>query len=109
MCERSEQPGVTSCGATRETQPDFFHEETQYDGTAQSSVNDVIPRQFTGATRCHLSTKRKATAIYHENRSNRIGIVCRIKIVNRVNDQVGKRQRIISNVTGDGEEHSLTW
>ena len=48
MCERSEQPGVTSCGVTRETQPDFFHEETQHDGTAQSSVNDVIPRHLPG-------------------------------------------------------------
>ena len=29
--------------------------------------------------------------------------------VNRVNDQVRKRQRRISNVTGDGEEHSMIW
>ena len=29
--------------------------------------------------------------------------------VNRVNDQVRKRQRIISNVAGDGEEHSVIW
>ena len=29
--------------------------------------------------------------------------------VNRVNDQVRKRQKIISNVTGDGEEHSMIW
>ena len=30
-------------------------------------------------------------------------------LVNRVNDQVRKRQRIISNVAGDGEEHSMIW
>ena len=29
--------------------------------------------------------------------------------VNRVNDQVRKRQKRISNVTGDGEEHSIFW
>ena len=29
--------------------------------------------------------------------------------VNRVNDQVRKRQKIISNVAGDGEEHSVIW
>ena len=29
--------------------------------------------------------------------------------VNRVNDQVRKRQRKISNVAGDGEEHSIIW
>ena len=29
--------------------------------------------------------------------------------VNRVNDQVRRRQKRISNVTGDGEEHSMIW
>ena len=29
--------------------------------------------------------------------------------VNRVNDQVRKRQKIISNVAGEGEEHSIIW
>ena len=29
--------------------------------------------------------------------------------VNRVNDQVRKRQKRISNVAGEGEEHSLIW
>ena len=29
--------------------------------------------------------------------------------VNRENDQVRKRQKRISNVTGDGEEHSMIW
>ena len=29
--------------------------------------------------------------------------------VNRVNDQVRKRQKRISNVTDDGEEHSIIW
>ena len=29
--------------------------------------------------------------------------------VNRVNDQVRKRQKRISNVTEDGERHSMIW
>ena len=29
--------------------------------------------------------------------------------VNRVNDQVRRRQKRISNVAGDGEEHSMIW
>ena len=29
--------------------------------------------------------------------------------MNRVNDQVRKRQKIISNVAEDGEEHSMIW
>ena len=29
--------------------------------------------------------------------------------VNRVNDQVRKRMKRISNVTGEGEEHSMIW
>ena len=29
--------------------------------------------------------------------------------VNRVNDQVRKRQKRVSNVTEDGEKHSMIW
>ena len=29
--------------------------------------------------------------------------------VNRVNDQVRKKQKRISNAAGDGEEHSMIW
>ena len=45
MCERSGRPDVTSWRATRESQPGFSHKETQHDGTAQSVVNEVIPRE----------------------------------------------------------------
>ena len=48
MCERSGQPVVTSWGTTRESQPSFLHEKTQHDGTAQSMVNEVIPRDRPG-------------------------------------------------------------
>ena len=48
MCERSGRPDVTSWGATRESKPGFSHEETQHDGTAQSVVSEVIPREKSG-------------------------------------------------------------
>ena len=32
-----------------------------------------------------------------------------ISFVNRVNDQVRKRQKRISNLAGEGEEHSIIW
>ena len=48
MCERSGRPDVTSWRTTRESQPGFSHEETQHDGTAQSVVNEGIPRERSG-------------------------------------------------------------
>ena len=48
MYERSGRPDETSWRATRETQPGFSHEETIHDGTAQSVVNEVIPRERPG-------------------------------------------------------------
>ena len=48
-----------------------------------------------GETRCWSSKRSKATTIYHWKRWNRIRIVSGIKIiVNRVNDQVRKRQEV---------------
>ena len=48
MCDRSGQPVVTFWRKTRESQPSFFHEKTQHDGTAQSIVNEVIPSDRSG-------------------------------------------------------------
>ena len=48
MYERPVRPDVPSWGATRESQPGFFHEETHHDGTAQSVVNEVLPRERPG-------------------------------------------------------------
>ena len=31
------------------------------------------------------------------------------EFVNKLNDQVRKRQKIISNFAGEGEEHSIIW
>ena len=48
MCERPGRPDVTSWIATRESQLGFSHEEIHHDGTAQSVVNEVIPREDRG-------------------------------------------------------------
>ena len=48
MHERSGRPAETSWRATRETRPGFSHEETHHDGTAQSVVDEVMPRDRPG-------------------------------------------------------------
>ena len=48
MYERSGRPDDTSWRGTREIRPGFFHEETLHDGTAQSVVNEVMPRDRPG-------------------------------------------------------------
>ena len=48
MDDGTGQPVVTSWGKTRESHSIFFHEKTQHDGTAQSTVNEVIPRDRSG-------------------------------------------------------------
>ena len=101
MCERSGQPVVSSWGETRESQLSFFHEKTEHDGTAQSIVNEVIPRD------------RPEQPVVIPQRGARpqqfiIGIdeteleltVESSSFVNQVNHQVRKRKRI-SNVAGE--------
>ena len=45
MYERPGRPDVTSWGATRQSQLGFSHDETNHDGTAQSVMSEVIPRE----------------------------------------------------------------
>ena len=68
MYKRPRRPDVTSWGATRESQPGFSHEETHHDGTAQSVVNEVIPREGSGKTRCRFSKRSMASTIRHWKR-----------------------------------------
>ena len=48
MCARPGRADVTSWGATRESQSGFSHEETHHDGTAQSIMSEVVPRERSG-------------------------------------------------------------
>ena len=110
MCERFRRPDVTSWGKTRESQPGFSHEETQHDGTAQSIVNEAIPRE--GSGRPDVDSQRGAWpqqfVIGNDEAELELSVESR-SFVNRVNDQVRKRQKPFSNVTEDGEKHSMIW
>ena len=110
MCERSGRPDVTSWEATRESQPGFSHEDTQHDGTAQSVVSEVIPRERSG--RPDVDPPREARpqqfVIGNDEAEFELSVESR-SFVNRVNDQVRKRQKRISNVTEDDEKHSMIW
>ena len=108
--ERPVRPEVTSWGATRESQPGFSHEETHHDGTAQSVVNEVMPRERPG--RPGIDSQGGAWpqqfVIGNDEAKLELSVESR-SFVNRVNDQVRKRQRRISNVTKNGEKHSMIW
>ena len=91
MCERSGRPDVTSWGATRKSQPGFSHEETHHDGTTQSVVNEVIPREESG--RPGVDSQRGAWPqhfiIGDDEAELELSVESR-SFVNRVNDQVRK-------------------
>ena len=110
MYERSGRPDATSWGATRESQPGFSHEETHHDGITQSVANEVIPRERSG--RPDVDPQREARpqqfVIGNDEAELEFSVESR-SFVNRVNDQVRKRQKRISNVTEDGEKHSMIW
>ena len=110
MSDRSGQPVVTSWGKTRESQTSFFHEKTQHDGTAQSVVNEVTPRGRSG--RPDVDSQRGAWpqqfVFGNDEAELELSVESR-SFVNRVNDQVRKRQKRISNVAGEGEKHSIIW
>ena len=48
MDDGTEQPVATSWGKAHESQSSFFHEKTPHDGTSQSIVNEIIPRDRPG-------------------------------------------------------------
>ena len=102
--ERSGRPDETSWRATRETRPGFSHEETHHDGTAQSVVNEVMPRDRPG--RPDIDSQGgswpQQFVIGNDEAELELSVESR-SFVNRVNDQVRKRQKRISNVTEDGE------
>ena len=78
-----------------------FDEETLDDGTAQSVVSEVVP---------DVDPQREARpqqiVIGNDEAELELSVQSR-SFVNRVNDQVRKRQKRISNVTEDGEKHSM--
>ena len=110
LYERSGRPDETSWRATREIRPGFSHEETLHDGTAQSVVNEVMPRDRPG--RPDIDSQEGAWpqqfVIGNDETELELSVESR-SFVNRVNDQVRKRQKRISNVTENGEKHFMIW
>ena len=110
MHERSGRPDETSWRTTREVRPGFIHEETHHDGTAQSVVNEVIPRERPGRLDVDSQggTWPQQFVIGNDEAELELSVESK-SFVNRVNNQVRQRQRRISNVTEDGEKHSMIW
>ena len=110
MYEGSGRPDETSWRAAREIRPGFSHEETHHDGTAQSVVNEVMLRERPG--RPDIDSQGGAWPqqfVIGNDEAELEFLVESRSFLNRVNDQVRKRQKRISNVAGDGEEHSMIW
>ena len=108
--ERSGRHDETSWRMTREVRPGFSHEETLHDGTAQSVMNEETHRDRSG--RPDIDSQEEAWpqhfVIGNDEAEVELSVESR-SFVNRVNDQVRKRLKIISNVTENGEKHSMTW
>ena len=94
----------------RKVRPGFSHEEILLDGTAQSVQNEETPRDR--SERPDIDSREEARpqqfVIGNDEAELELSVESR-SFVNRVNDQVRKRQKRISNVTENGEKHSMIW
>ena len=93
MCDRTGQPVVASWGKTHESQLSFFHEKTQHDGSAQSLVNEAKPRDRTGQPVVipQRGARPQQFIIGKDGTELELSVESR-SFLNRVNDQVRKRQ-----------------
>ena len=107
--DRSGRPDKSSWRMVRKVRPD--HEQILLDGTAQSVRNGETLRDRSGRPDNIISQEvaRPQNFIMGNDEIELELSVESRSFVNRVNDQVRKRQKIISNVAGDGEEHSMIW
>ena len=97
---------MTSWRKAHESQSSFFLEKTQHDGTAQSIVNEATPPDRTGPQR---GARPQQFIIGNDETESELSVESR-SFLNRMNDQVRKRQKRSSmNVTENEEEHSMIW
>ena len=105
--DRSGRPDKTSWRMARKVRPG--HEEILLDGTAQSVRNEETPRDRSGRPE-NINSQEVARpqnfVMGNDGAKLELSVDSR-SFVNRVNDQVRKRLKRISNVTGNGEEHSI--
>ena len=98
--DRSGQPDKTSWSMIQQVRP--HHGEPIVDGNAQSVRYGETIHDGSG----------QPEKLNHQEESNSENFVMgsdAAEFVNRVNDQVRKRQRIMSNVAGTREEQSIIW
>ena len=94
------QPDKTSWSMIQQVRP--HHGETLLDGAAQSVRCGGIIRDRSGQPD-KVNSKEQAYSTNFVMGSDAA------EFVNKVNDQVRKRQRRMSNVAGTREEHSIIW
>ena len=98
--DRSGKPDETSWDAMQQVRP--HHEEPLLDGNAQSvRYEETI----------HDSSGKPESVNYQEEADSETFVMGSdaAEFVNKVKDQVRKRQKRMSNVAGSGEEHSIIW
>ena len=98
--DRSGKPDETSWDAMRQVLP--HHEEPLLDGNAQSvRYGEII----------HDGSGKPEKVNYQEEADSEFFVMGNdtAEFVNKVKDQVRKRQKRMSNVAESGEEHSIIW
>ena len=92
--ERSGRPDKTSWRMVRKVRPGFSHEETLHDGTAQSVMNEETLRDRSG--RPGIDSQEEAWPQHYVMGNDEAELELSVEsrsFVNRVNDQVRKRQK----------------
>ena len=108
--ERSRRHDETSWRTTREVRPGFSHEEILLDGTAQSVRNEETLRDRSGRPDINSPEEARPQKFVVGNDETELDLSVESRsFVNRVKDQVRKRQKKFPNVTVDGEQHSMIW
>ena len=107
--DRSGRPDKTSWRMVQKVRPD--QEEILFDGTAQSVRYGETLRDRSGRPD-NINSQEVARPQIFTMGSDTTELEFSVEsrsFVNRVNDQVRSRQRRMSNVAGEGEEHSIIW
>ena len=107
--DRSGRHDKTSMRVVRKVRPD--HDEILLDGTAQSVRYGETLRDRSGRPdniNSHEVENSQMFIMGSDTTELELSVELR-SFVNRVNDQVRKRQKRICNVAGEGEEHSIIW
>ena len=107
--ERSGRPVKTSWRMVRKVRP--CHEEILLDGTAQSVRNEETLRDRSGRPddiNSQEEARPQQFVVGNDETELELSAESR-SFVNRVNDQVREKQKRISNVTENGEKHSIIW